>query len=107
MGAEIKMVESKGKKNQVTHNGKTYDIFWYHDRKKFLFVNRTKKEECQVIFDFELDGEDPVHWDFKVGPGEHVLKEINPKGGFKIKCRFVVAPVSEEKGEIKMVESKG
>jgi len=85
-----KLVESKGKKNVVTFQGKTYDIFWYFEHGNFLFVNETKTEDCRIVFKFTIDNEDPVAWDFKLGHGERVLKEMKPKGAFKYTYGFVV-----------------
>jgi len=85
-----KLVESKGKKNAVTFQGKTYDIFWYFEHGNFLFVNETKTDDCRIVFKFTIDNEDPVNWDFKLGHGERVLKEMKPKGSFKYTYGFVV-----------------
>jgi len=102
----IKMVQSKGKKNAVTYNGKTYDIFWYFTAENFLFVNETK-EDCRVIFKFTIENEDPVTWDFRLSCGEQVLKD-KPKGSFKYTYGFVVTQDIESVDDVpRMIREKG
>jgi len=86
----IKIVKSKGRKNAVTFNDKTYDIFWYFAAGNFFFINETKTYNCRVIFQFTIDKKDTVNWDFKLNHGEQVLKEFKPNGSFKYTYRFSV-----------------
>jgi len=104
----IKIVQSKGKKNAVTFNGKTYDIFWYFAAGNFLFVNETKTDDCRVIFKFTIENEDSVSWDFKLNRGEQVLKEFKPKGSFKYTYRFIVTQDIESVDDVPgMIREKG
>jgi len=91
----IQRIQSTAKKNAVTFNGKTYDIFWYFDAGNFLFVNKTEADDCQVIFKFTIENEDPVNWDFILNHGEQVLRELMPKGSFKYTYSFIVKKTIE------------
>jgi len=104
----IKRVQSAAKKNIVTFNGKTYDIFWYFDAGNFLFVNETNADDCQVVFNFTIENEDPVKWHFKLNHGEQVLKEFKPKGSFKYTYSFIVTPDIESVDDVPaLIREKG
>jgi hypothetical protein len=101
----LKSIKTKGKKNQIQHNGEKYDIFYYIYKDgsgyTWFFENLSSEITFEWSFFFELqniqivNATDPDSKEFslKLKPGENkamklIMKELDKSWGYKYSYSF-------------------